>query len=105
MLLQAKYIKRCPHPNCRHLLIRPETKAIGHKIKMVAVNYLPKIELGRRRRRIFDTGFAATQAPDDTERSSKEGRRKKAVLKEEDEDLADDMVAGEVVSEVWFIRY
>lgn len=46
--LQAKRSKRCPE--CKHILIKPEQKAssIRFKIKLVASNYLPSIELYRR---------------------------------------------------------
>lgn len=38
--------KRCPA--CKHILIRPEAKTMRFKIKVVASNYLPSIELYRR---------------------------------------------------------
>lgn len=49
--LKTKLTKRCPEPSCRHLLIQPDTKSVRMKIKMVALNYLPILEIGRRRRR------------------------------------------------------
>lgn len=49
--LRTKLTKRCPEPSCRHLLIQPDTKSVRMKIKMVAINYLPIVEIGRRRRR------------------------------------------------------
>lgn len=48
MPLQAKRTKRCS--TCRHILSKPEAKStsIKYKIKLVACNYLPAIELFRR---------------------------------------------------------
>ncbi|SCV67629.1 BQ2448_5240 [Microbotryum intermedium] len=47
-LLQAKRSKRCPI--CKHILIKPEQKAAStrFKIKLVASNYLPSIDVYRR---------------------------------------------------------
>ncbi|KAG0148899.1 hypothetical protein CROQUDRAFT_40669 [Cronartium quercuum f. sp. fusiforme G11] len=47
--LRSKRTKRCP--TCEHILIKPEQKAqsIRFKIKLVASNYLPLIELARKR--------------------------------------------------------
>lgn len=47
--LRSKRTKRCP--TCEHILIKPEQKAqsIRFKIKLVASNYLPLIELSRKR--------------------------------------------------------
>lgn len=46
--LQSKRSKRCPA--CKHILIKPEQKSSStrFKIKLVASNYLPSIELHRR---------------------------------------------------------
>ncbi|KEI39948.1 uncharacterized protein L969DRAFT_93778 [Mixia osmundae IAM 14324] len=46
--LRAKMSKRCRA--CRHILIRPEQKAqsLRYKIKLMAANYLPAIELRKR---------------------------------------------------------
>lgn len=46
--LQSKRSKRCPE--CKHILIKPEQKASStrFKIKLVASNYLPSIEVYRR---------------------------------------------------------
>lgn len=48
--LRAKLTKRCA--TCNHTLIRPEAKASStrYKIKVVAMDYLPALELGNRRR-------------------------------------------------------
>ncbi|EJU00180.1 dynactin p62 [Dacryopinax primogenitus] len=45
--LQSKKSKRCPA--CRHILIRPEQKAQStkFKVKIVAANYLPALEVSR----------------------------------------------------------
>ncbi|WAR52519.1 hypothetical protein PtB15_1B961 [Puccinia triticina] len=47
--LRSKRTKRCP--TCQHILIKPEQKAqsIRFKIKLIASNYLPLIELHRKR--------------------------------------------------------
>ncbi|CAH7686139.1 dynactin p62 family-domain-containing protein [Phakopsora pachyrhizi] len=47
--LRSKKTKRCP--TCQHILIKPEQKAqsIRFKIKLIASNYLPLIELCRKR--------------------------------------------------------
>ena len=49
--LLTKPTKRCP--DCRHILIQPESKAasVRYKIKLVASNYLPLVEVGNRRLR------------------------------------------------------
>ncbi|KAK4056932.1 hypothetical protein OIO90_002182 [Microbotryomycetes sp. JL221] len=46
--LQAKYSKRCP--SCKHILTKPEQKASStrFKIKLVAQNYLPSVQIARR---------------------------------------------------------
>ncbi|KAI5476409.1 hypothetical protein MNV49_007787 [Pseudohyphozyma bogoriensis] len=46
--LQSKRSKRCPE--CKHILIKPEQKSSStrYKIKLVASNYLPSIDLYRR---------------------------------------------------------
>lgn len=46
--LQTKRSKRCPV--CRHILIKPDPKASStrYKIKLVASNYLPAIQIKRR---------------------------------------------------------
>lgn len=46
--LQAKRTKRCP--TCKHILVKPESKSnsIKYRIKLVAANYLPSIQLFRR---------------------------------------------------------
>ena len=43
--LHSKKSKRCP--TCKHILIKPEQKAqsVRYKIKLVAANYLPNIDL------------------------------------------------------------
>ncbi|KZT54734.1 dynactin p62 [Calocera cornea HHB12733] len=53
--LQSKKSKRCPA--CRHILIRPEQKAQStkFKVKIVASNYLPALEVSRPE----DVAFAA----------------------------------------------
>ena len=45
MPLHSRLTKRCP--TCRHILIKPEQKAqsVRFKIKLVAANYLPAIEV------------------------------------------------------------
>ncbi|KAA1134293.1 hypothetical protein PGTUg99_034758 [Puccinia graminis f. sp. tritici] len=47
--LRSKRTKRCP--TCQHILLKPKQKAqsIRFKIKLIASNYLPLIELHRKR--------------------------------------------------------
>lgn len=61
-LLQTKRTKRCP--TCKHILIKPEQKASStrFKIKLVASNYLPSIELLRRPPPLLGSRFAAIAA-------------------------------------------
>ncbi|WWC68801.1 uncharacterized protein I206_102736 [Kwoniella pini CBS 10737] len=103
--LQTKLTKRCPHPNCRHLLIQPDTKSVRMKIKMVAANYLPFVEIGRRRRRIPNSEITITDSleqlsSEDIERRRRERRRTKGgmVFREEDELLGAPLKAGETYS-------
>lgn len=48
--LRAKLTKRCCE--CNHTLIRPESKAqsVRYKIKIIASDYIPSLELGNRRK-------------------------------------------------------
>lgn len=94
--LRTKLTKRCPHPNCRHLLIQPDTKSTRMKIKMVAANYLPALEVGRRRRVVEDTD-AASSTLEDMERRRRERRKTRLPLREEDEELSATLRPGEVV--------
>ena len=96
--LQTKLTKRCPHPHCRHLLIQPDTKTTRFKIKMVASNYLPEVEVGRRRRRIASGKLSEPTTVEEVDKRRRERRRTRAGGKEEDEDAAKPMTAGEVVS-------
>ncbi len=91
-------MKRCPHPNCRHLLIQPDTKTIRFKIKMVALNYLPMIEVGRRRRRIASGDLGQPTTAEEVEKRRRERRRTRAGGKEEDEEMGKVLRAGEVVA-------
>ncbi|WVW79965.1 hypothetical protein I302_101938 [Kwoniella bestiolae CBS 10118] len=98
--LQTKLTKRCPHPNCRHLLIQPDTKSIRMKIKMVAANYLPLVEIGRRRRRIPSNDMnEASEQPttEELERRRRERRRTRGgiPIKEEDESMGLPLKRGE----------
>jgi dynactin-4 len=93
--LQTKLTKRCPAPTCRHLLIQPDSKSTRMKIKMVAANYLPAVELGRRRRRIVP-GDVSEVSAEDVERRRRE-RRKTRGAKEEDEVMTEPLGPGEVV--------
>lgn len=81
--LKTKLTKRCPEPSCRHLLIQPDTKSVRMKIKMVAINYLPILEIGRRRRRQrrepqqdMDEEHARVET-DDAERERERRRRER----------------------------
>ncbi|WVQ79057.1 hypothetical protein IAT38_001150 [Cryptococcus sp. DSM 104549] len=98
--LKTKLTKRCPEANCRHLLIQPDTKGVRMKIKMVAMNYLPVMELGRRRRRIAVADLEeepSEPSAEDLERRRRERRRTRGgvPVKEEDESLGKALRAGE----------
>jgi dynactin-4 len=99
--LQTKLTKRCPEASCRHLLIQPDTKSTRFKIKMVAMSYLPAIELGRRRHRISLDQPTTADTPEDLERRRKDRRRTRVPSKEEDESMTKPLVAGEIVSQVY----
>ena len=98
--LLTKMTKRCPDPGCRHLLIQPDTKTTRMKIKMVAMNYLPVVEVGRRRRRVgLSSLFEGGESPsaEDLEKRRRERRRTRVPGREEDEDMGKDLIRGEVV--------
>lgn len=96
--LQAKLTKRCPSPACRHILIQPDTKSVRMLIKMVASNYLPALELGRRRHRRGET-VPAGMTEEDMDRRRKDRRRARlAPSQEVDQDMREPLRAGEVVS-------
>lgn len=96
--LQAKLTKRCPSPTCRHILIQPDTKSVRMLIKMVASNYLPALELGRRRHRRGET-VPEGMTEEDMEKRRKERRRARLVPGQEvDQDMREPLRAGEVVS-------
>jgi dynactin-4 len=69
------------------------------KIKMVAVNYLPVIELGRKRRKVT-SGEALMGTAEEIERKRRERRRTRARGEEEDEDMGKALRPGEIVSVV-----
>ena len=96
--LQTKLTERCPEASCRHLLIQPDTKTTRFKIKMVAMSYLPAIELGRRRRRVLADQPGPADTPEDLERRRRDRRRTRMPGKEEDESLTDPLRVGEIVS-------
>jgi dynactin-4 len=96
--LQTKLTKRCPEASCRHLLIQPDTKSTRFKIKMVAMSYLPAIELGRRRHRISLDNPTAADTTEDLERRRRDRRRTRVPAKEEDESMSAPLKAGEIVS-------
>lgn len=96
--LQAKLTKRCPSPTCRHILIQPDTKSVRMLIKMVASNYLPALELGRRRHRRGET-VPSGMTEEDMERRRKDRRRTRLAPGQEiDQDMREPLKAGEVVS-------
>lgn len=96
--LQAKLTKRCPHPTCRHILIQPDTKTVRMLIKMVASNYLPAMEIGRRRRQLREDGMEM-QSEEELERRRRERRKLRLAYTgpEADEDMNAPMQAGEIV--------
>ena len=96
--LQTKLTKRCPEASCRHLLIQPDTKSTRFKIKMVAMSYLPAIELGRRRRRVLADQPGLADTPEDLERRRRDRRRTRMPGKEEDEAMGEPLKVGEIVS-------
>lgn len=97
--LQAKLTKRCPHPTCRHILIQPDTKTVRMLIKMVASNYLPAMEIGRRRRQLREEP-TEMMSEEDMEKKRRERRKMRLpnMGPEVDEDMNLPMVAGETVS-------
>jgi dynactin-4 len=96
--LQMKLTKRCPHPNCRHLLIQPDTKTTRFKIKTVALNYIPIIEVGRRRRRIASGDLGQPKTAEEVEQRRRERRRTRPGGKDEDEDMGKIIRGGVDVS-------
>jgi hypothetical protein len=97
--LQTKLTKRCPESNCRHLLIQPDTKSTRFKIKMVAMTYLPAIELGRRRRKLLpEIPGTAPKTAEGLEQIRRDRRRTRVPSKEEDEPMSKTLQAGHVVS-------
>ena len=99
--LQTKLTKRCPEASCRHLLIQPDTKSTRFKIKMVAMSYLPAIELGRRRHRISLDQPTPADTPEDMERRRRDRRRTRVPAKEEDESMSTPLQPGEIVSSAY----
>lgn len=96
--LQAKLTKRCPAPTCRHILIQPDTKSVRMLIKMVATNYLPAMELGRRRHR-HGEAVPAGLSEEEWEKRRKERRRARVTPSQEvDQDMDLPLRPGEVVS-------
>jgi hypothetical protein len=65
---------------------------------MVAMSYLPTIELGRRRHRISLDQPGQTDTPEDLERRRRDRRRTRVPAKEEDELMTKPLRAGEIVS-------
>jgi dynactin-4 len=93
--LQTKLTKRCPHPACSHLLIQPDTKSTRFKLKMVAANYLPVVEIGRRRRRIEG---GPSLSVEDAEGRRRERRKVRGRGEEVDESIDAPLRPGEIVS-------
>lgn len=95
--LQTKLTKRCPDGSCRHLLIQPDTKTTRFKIKMVANNYLPEIEIGRRRRRVQSVDHDQPMTPEEVERRRRERRKTRGRAEEEEEAMNEDLHPSQVV--------
>lgn len=96
--LQARQMKRCP--SCRHTLVQPQpdAKSVRMPIKMVAFNYLPTLELGRRRRRISDE-LDEHATDEELEKKRRERRRTRLPPgREDDEDMSAPLWPGEVVT-------
>lgn len=99
--LLTKLTKRCPHADCRHLLIQPDPKSVRFKIKMAAANYIPVLEVGRRRRR---TDASSLEGPAEVVEQKRKERRR--VRREEvDEDMALPLAANAVVSTLCFLTH
>jgi len=74
---------------------------------MVAMTYLPAIELGRRRRRILADQPGLTDTSEDLERRRRDRRRTRMPGKEEDEAMGEPLKVGEIVSNTasqWIVR-
>lgn len=65
---------------------------------MLAMSYLPAIELGRRRHRILLDQPGGADTPEDLERRRRDRRRTRIPAKEEDELMEKPLGAGEIVS-------
>jgi dynactin-4 len=66
--------------------------------QMVAMSYLPAIELGRRRRRVLADQPSAADTPEDLEHRRRDRRRTRMPGKEEDESMSEPLKTGEIVS-------
>lgn len=91
-------MKRCP--SCRHTLVQPQpdAKSVRMPIKVVAFNYLPTVELGRRRRRVSEE-LNEDVTDEELERKRRERRRTRLPPgREEDESMSQPLLPGEVVS-------
>ncbi len=75
--------------------IQPDPKSTPMKIKMVAANYLPAIEFGRRRRRVKDDVDAMELSTEDLDRLRRERRRTRGAVREEDEAMSEGLIPGE----------
>ncbi|BEI98088.1 hypothetical protein CcaverHIS631_0303870 [Cutaneotrichosporon cavernicola] len=96
--LQTRQMKRCP--SCRHTLVQPQpdAKSVRMPIKVVAFNYLPTVELGRRRRRMAEE-LNEDATDEELERKRRERRRTRLPPgREEDEPMSAPLLAGEVYS-------
>ena len=89
--------KRCPEATCRHLLIQPDTKSTRFKIKMVASNYIPEVEVGRRRRRLQSGDLDQPMTSEEAERRRRERRKTRTKGGDEDEAMETPLRPGEVV--------
>ena len=97
MPLLTKQTKRCPAADCRHLLIQPDTKSVRFKIKMAASNYVPVIEVGRRRRRVDALSTRQTMLGTVEEVEGKRKERRRTRREEVDENMGEGMGDGAVV--------
>lgn len=68
---------------------------------MVALNYLPIIEVGRRRRNIPGEDAGQPMTAEVTEKRRRERRRTRAGVKEEDQNMELVMHPGEVVGSIY----
>lgn len=66
---------------------------------MVAMSYLPSIEIGRRRRRVGGPGSLPSDSAEELEKKRRERRMTRIPVPEEDESFDTPLKAGSIVSQ------